>query len=1150
MCDVTKFFLMVKRCKFDLQFQRFIYRHSPDRMPIVYKLLTVIFGDRSAPYVSSEVLLNLCNIIGDNYTRAKEAIRDDRYVDDIASGNNNEQELVSLYKEVQQLLEIGGFHLAKSFTNSPKLFEYLQEKRVDELSAKAHAVFDYEDRELDKDLSMFKILGLGLSRDLEFLTPQFCDSVELKLKEINGRWSKRSLSSLISTCFDPLGHFAPTILFGKLLLQRVWKQASDTLVDVKKSWDLSIVEEDILQDIDKFIENIRALRDFRIPRLCINPDANEMKLVCFVDASAKSYGACFYLIGKVNTTSVSSLQNVGDGNSYPKNVGDIPNSCNNSANVREQLFRTSYHFSKEQFSNTSDRFSGRPRNQITDINGTSVKLIFARSRLCPTKSKVTIARLELMSCTLGAELNKFVSGALNLDPFKTRLYTDSQINYWWVSRNDPGKFNSFVANRLQIIADLTRPDQWAWLHGGSNPADDLTRGVPALKLMKRSTFFEGPDFLRKSEDTWPSAMTIKGQESELELSSRPEMLKEPSSVFLVCTCPDPCIENRFRTQYDAEQCSDNLLNKVKNQFFINDAPSSCNMSTDDTGNIARKNYLFDAHAIENHVPIVEVEKFSCLRKLFGVTEQVFNFCNRLLKSLNRELRITRLSNNNAAAVENYWLLSTQIRHFNKEMIALHFNSVVCKKSRIYSLKPQLNDIGILEMHGRVDRKYDLSRNANPFVLPKGKNSHFTTLLILHQHVICMHAGLGILTFKLRCMYWILAQKQSIERALKICAKCAIFRAKFQSQSMANLPSLRFEKTHQLFQYASLDCSGPYEVKIGNKRSRTYAKMYYLHIIDVQLRLTHIEYCMSANTDDLLSALERFANRFCCFPETIITDGAGNFRLANSFLNEFWEELDMNKINHYVHAKKCTWTFTPAFSQWRTTIEPFVQLTKKLLYPTIFREKNLSFDAFISLGLKAASLINNRPYMNPRDVSFLQRDIQNSLCVITPGHFISCIQLGRWADSADWAESAEAAGGALGSPSPAAGAENIDDDDTVDGVESEHLNPSTKKLANKYFARVQCFEQLRERFFDLYWSYLLKENNKKWKKTNALKIGTICLLNPRSEMKTKKANLQIATVQEAIISHDQIIRTYVLKTLQGRLVRRSIQNLAPLEFETW
>ena len=52
------------------------------------------------------------------------------------------------------------------------------------------------------------------------------------------------------------------------------------------------------------------------------------------------------------------------------------------------------------------------------------------------------------------------------------------------------------------------------------------------------------------------------------------------------------------------------------------------------------------------------------------------------------------------------------------------------------------------------------------------------------------------------------------------------------------------------------------------------------------------------------------------------------------------------------------------------------------------------------------------------------------------------------------------------------------------------------------------------------------------------------------MKTKKANLQIAKVQEAIVSHDQIIRTYVLKTLQGRLVRRSIQNLAPMEFETW
>ena len=107
---------------------------------------------------------------------------------------------------------------------------------------------------------------------------------------------------------------------------------------------------------------------------------------------------------------------------------------------------------------------------------------------------------------------------------KDELELSGEETYWTDSttvikyiNNDQARFHTFVANRVQAIRDKTDPNQWRYVGGKDNPADDASRGMKIDRLLEQKRWLSGPDFLWKPEDEWPGFPEIVEEVSTNDL---------------------------------------------------------------------------------------------------------------------------------------------------------------------------------------------------------------------------------------------------------------------------------------------------------------------------------------------------------------------------------------------------------------------------------------------------------------------------------------------------------------------------------------------------------------------------------------------------------------------------------------------------------
>ena len=87
---------------------------------------------------------------------------------------------------------------------------------------------------------------------------------------------------------------------------------------------------------------------------------------------------------------------------------------------------------------------------------------------------------------------------------RVTFWSDSQTTLQYI-KNETKRFQTYVANRVAEIREVTSPDQWRHCPGKVNPADDASRGLSPQKLSNQYRWWRGPDFLWEKEDCWPSA---------------------------------------------------------------------------------------------------------------------------------------------------------------------------------------------------------------------------------------------------------------------------------------------------------------------------------------------------------------------------------------------------------------------------------------------------------------------------------------------------------------------------------------------------------------------------------------------------------------------------------------------------------------------
>ncbi|XP_055543362.1 uncharacterized protein LOC129728911 [Wyeomyia smithii] len=176
------------------------------------------------------------------------------------------------------------------------------------------------------------------------------------------------------------------------------------------------------------------------------------------------------------------------------------------------------------FSDASETAYGVYVKSTNSSGQTKTALLTSRSKVAPPK-QISIPRLELRGARSAAELYGKVSDSLRIDA-RIHFWVYSTTVLSWLQAR-PLTWTTFVANRVATIQRLTQNCEWHFVHGVENPADIISRGLPADELASCKVWWEGPTWLRKSSEFWPT--------SPLETQSNPECSREVRKTAHIAT---------------------------------------------------------------------------------------------------------------------------------------------------------------------------------------------------------------------------------------------------------------------------------------------------------------------------------------------------------------------------------------------------------------------------------------------------------------------------------------------------------------------------------------------------------------------------------------------------------------------------------------
>ncbi|XP_066911620.1 uncharacterized protein [Clytia hemisphaerica] len=141
----------------------------------------------------------------------------------------------------------------------------------------------------------------------------------------------------------------------------------------------------------------------------------------------------------------------------------------------------------------------RLENERGEVN---VSFLMGKSRVSPLK-QVSVPRLELTAAVTSVKVSSLLDKELEVIPRGIYYWTDSEIVLAYIA-NTKKAFHLFVANRVQIIRDATKDEQWDHVSSDDNPSDIGSRGLMPNKLTTDCKWLNGPSFLREKLTLLPS----------------------------------------------------------------------------------------------------------------------------------------------------------------------------------------------------------------------------------------------------------------------------------------------------------------------------------------------------------------------------------------------------------------------------------------------------------------------------------------------------------------------------------------------------------------------------------------------------------------------------------------------------------------------
>ncbi|XP_038116638.1 uncharacterized protein LOC119768917 [Culex quinquefasciatus] len=265
--DVEKMYRQVWVHRDDTDYQRIVWRESPDEPIRHFRLLTVTYGLKNSGFLAMSALKKAAEDFEQHYPGAAERIKEHTYVDDLVSGADSAAEAARLVEQIDEIAGKAGFTLRKWCSNVDEALLPLADVK------NAAVPIQFPD-----ERNAIKALGI------HWLPQEDAFTFKVNMKT-DGPNTKHQLLSDSAKLFDPIGWLAPVTVRAKILFQQCW------LYDMNWHDPLPAAVEQMWIE---FKENLPRLEQVKIPRWMSSYNGR-VELHGFSDASEEAYSAVVYI---------------------------------------------------------------------------------------------------------------------------------------------------------------------------------------------------------------------------------------------------------------------------------------------------------------------------------------------------------------------------------------------------------------------------------------------------------------------------------------------------------------------------------------------------------------------------------------------------------------------------------------------------------------------------------------------------------------------------------------------------------------------------------------------------------------------------------------------------------------------------------------
>jgi hypothetical protein len=557
----------------------------------------------------------------------------------------------------------------------------------------------------------------------------------------------------------------------------------------------------------------------------------------------------------------------------------------------------------------------------------------AKSHLAPVKKVLTIPKLELQGAVMSVRLAETLQNELDLKISRVLFWTDALTVLRYI-QNEEKRWKIFIANRIAEIRESTEPAQWKFVPGPQNPADAATRGLPANEIQSSSTWFQGPEFLKKGDNHWPEFPRVGPPADDDENLRRPAVVNVTQS--------SKSIE----------------ISKLK------------------IGNL------------------IQPERFSSWQKLKRHTAWIIRAVKNFLSLSSRftisAVKNERLSLDELEFAENCLLRKAQIDGFSHDYADLSSSLVVSSESHLKSLDPFFDfDLQLIRVGGRLKNAPKCVVAQQQILLPY--DHHISKLILVAEHRKSAHSGPEHLVSMVRQKYWPVKCRLMAKKIISDCFDCRRRTCLPAIPFMADLPCERVAGFTRPFQFTGVDYFGPMLVKRARSRIKRWGCLFSCLVT----RAIHCELADSLETDDFLLVLRCFISRRGK-PQQIFSDNATNFVGADRELQDCLQRLKQDKIDDFLVQSGIKWNFIPPNAPhfggaWEIMVKSVKRALKAVLKETCVTESVLR-----TTLTEVENVVNSRPLtpnsQDPNDLSALTPTIFFMVCILQLSHLISVIQV--------------------------------------------------------------------------------------------------------------------------------------------------------------